>query len=54
MRALIGDVVLDTLVGRCGVPDTNDSGEKQIGLCIERELVVRSSLYKKRDNRKYT
>ena len=54
LNARVGDVVVEDVVGRYGVPGRNDSGENLIGLCMERELVVGNTLFKKRDIHKYT
>ena len=54
LNARVGDVVVENVVGRYGVPGRNDSGENLIGLCMEQELVVGNSLFKKRDIHKYT
>ena len=47
-------LVVENVVGRYGVPGRNYSGENLIGLCMEQELVVGNSLFKKRDIHKYT
>ena len=47
LNARLGDVISGSSVERYGVPGRNV--ENLIGLCIEQELVVGNSLFKKRD-----
>ena len=54
LNARVGDEMVENVIGRYGVPGRNDSGENLIGLCMEQELVVGNSLFKKRDIHKYT
>ena len=54
LNVRVGDVTVEDVVGRHGVPGRNDSGENLIGLCMERELVVGNTLFKKRHIHKYT
>ena len=42
------------IVGRHGVPGRNESGERLLEMCVEQELVVDNSWFKKNDVDKYT
>ena len=41
------------VIGKCGVPGRNDSGNELIGLCIKREFLVGKTWCKKKDINKY-
>ena len=42
------------ITGRHGVPGVNTSGERLIEMCLERELMIANSMFKKKDICKYT
>ncbi|WP_435331512.1 hypothetical protein, partial [Klebsiella pneumoniae] len=54
LNARVGDTAVEGVVGRYGVPGRNDSGEKMIGMCIEREMVIGNTFFKKKEIYKYT
>ena len=47
LNARVGIVVMEEVVGRYGVPGTNDSGDNLIRLCMKHEQVVGNDLFKK-------
>ena len=49
----MGDISVLGVVGKYGVPGRNESGVKLLELCMEQELVVGNTLFKK-DINKYT
>ena len=54
LNARVGDGVVEGVVGKYGVPGGNESGEKLLDMCVEQELVVGNSLFKKKSINKYT
>ena len=54
LNARVGDEVVRDVIGRHGVPGRNESGEELIGLCLERELIIGNTWYKKKNINKYT
>ena len=54
LNARVGNEVVENVVGRYGVPGRNESGVKLLELCMEQELVVGNTLFKKKDINKYT
>ena len=54
LNARVGNVKLEGVVGKYGVPGRNLSGESLLNMCVENELVVGNSLFKKRAINKYT
>ena len=54
LNARVGDEVVEGVTGRYGVPGMNESGERLIGLCTERELIVANTWFRKHLNHKYT
>ena len=54
LNARVGDEEIDGVVGKNGVPGVNESGERMIEMCIERELVVGNTFFEKKDIHKYT
>ena len=54
LNARVGSEVVDGVVGRYGVEGRNVSGESLLDMCIEQELVVGNSYFKKKSVNKYT
>lgn len=54
LNARVGDGGMDGVIGRYGVPGTNESGEYLVGLCVEQELVIGNTWFKKKEINKYT
>ena len=43
LNATVGNEVIEGIVGRHGVPGRNESGERLLEMCAEKELVVGNS-----------
>ena len=54
LNARVGEEPVEGVIGEFGVPGVNENGEKLVDLCIERELVIGNTWFKKRDIHKYT
>ena len=54
LNARVGNELVEGVVGRHGVPGRNENGERMIGLCVERDMVVGNTFFKKKDIYKYT
>ena len=54
LNARVGDVPVGGVIGNHGVPGRNESGEELIGLCMERELIVGNTWFRKKRINKYT
>ena len=54
LNARVGDREVEGVTGKFGVPDVNDSGERLLEMCMERELVVGNTRFKKKRINKYT
>ena len=54
LNARVGDEPVVDVIGRYGVPGRNESGEKLIGLCLEREMMIGNTWFMKKDINKYT
>ena len=54
LNARVGVGELEGVVGKYGVPGVNDSGERLIDMCVEKELAVGNSFFRKRKINKYT
>ena len=54
LNARVGNESMMDRIGKYGVPGRNDSGNELIGLCIEREILVGNTCFKKKDINKYT
>ena len=54
LNARVGDEPVMDVVGRCGVPGRNESGEELIGMCLEREMMIGNTWFKKKRINKYT
>ena len=54
LNARVGGEPVDGVVGRYGVPGRNGSGEMMLEMCIEKELVIANTVFKKKDIHKYT
>ena len=54
LNAIVGNEVIEGIVGWHGVPGRNESGERLLEMCAERELVVGNSWFKKNYVYKYT
>ena len=54
LNARVGNEEVVNVVGKFGVPGRNESGEKLIEVCMERELVIGNTRFKKKLKHKYT
>ena len=54
LNARVGEEVVANVVGKFGVPGKNASGEKLLEVCMEHELVVGNTLFRKKRKHKYT
>ena len=54
LNARVGNEPVADVIGRSGVQGRNDSGEELIGLCLEQELLIGNTWFKKKDINKYT
>ena len=45
---------MEGVVGKYGVPGENESGERLLDVCVEQELVIGNSFFKKKGINKYT
>ena len=54
LNARVGDEEIEGVVGKFGVPERNGSGESLLNMCVENDLVVGNSFFKKRMINKYT
>ena len=54
LNARVGNKVIEGIVGQHGVAGRNESGERLLEMCAEKELVVGNSWFKKNDVYKYT
>ena len=54
LNARVGDGEVEGVVRKYGVPDENESGERLLDMCVERELVIGNSFFKKKGINKYT
>ena len=54
LNARVGNTVIGGVVARYGVPGLNESGERLIDMCIDQELVVGNTFFKKKKKNKYT
>ena len=50
----MGDGEVERVVGKYGVPSENESGERLLGMCVEQELVIGNSFFKKKWINRYT
>ena len=53
-NARVGNEPVVDVIGKCGVQGKNDSGEELIGLCLEQELLIGNTWFKKKGINKYT
>ena len=54
LNARVGDGEAQGVVGKYGVPGVNESGERLLDMCMEKELVIGNSCFKKKCISKYT
>ena len=54
LNARVGDGEVEGVVGKYGVPGENESGERLLNMCVEQELVIGNSFFKKKEINKYT
>ena len=54
LNARVGDGEVEGVVGKYGVPGENESGERSLDMCVEQELVIGNSFFKKKGINKYT
>ena len=54
LNARVGSREVEGVLGKYGVPGENESGERLLDMCIEKELVIGNTLFKKKYINKYT
>ena len=54
LNARVGDGEVEDVVGNYGVPRENESGESLLDMCVEQELAIGNSFFKKKGINKYT
>ena len=54
LNARVGDGELQGVVGKYGVSDENESGKRVLDMCVEQELAIGNSFFKKKGLNKYT
>ena len=54
LNARVGNTVIDGATARSGVPGVNESGERLIDMCIDQELAVGNTYFRKKKKNKYT
>ena len=54
LNARVGDSEVEGVVGKFGVPDRNESGEKLLEMCVEREMTIGNTMFRKKRINKYT
>ena len=54
LNARVGVGEIEGVLGRYGVPGVNESGERLIDMCIEKELAIGNSFFRKKRINKYT
>ena len=54
LNARVGDGEVEGVVGKYGVPGENESGERLLDMCVEQELVIGNTFFKKKGINKYT
>ena len=54
LNARVGDGELEGVVGKYGVSGENESGERLLDMCVEQELAIGNSFFKKKGINKYT
>ena len=54
MNAKVGDRPRDEVVGKYGVPNVDENGDRLIEMCIERRLIVGNTWFEKKLINKYT
>ena len=47
LNARVGNVLIERIVGRHGVPGRNESGERLLEMCAVQELMVGNSWFEK-------
>ena len=54
LNARVGNTVIRGVTARYGVPGQNDSGVRLIDMCIDQELAIGNTFFKKKKKNKYT
>ena len=54
LNTRVDDGEVEGVVGKDGVPGRNESGERLLNMCVEQELVVSNSFFKKKLINKFT
>ena len=54
LNARVGDGEVEGVVGKYGVPGESESSERLLDMCVEQELVIGNSFFKKKEINKYT
>ena len=54
LNARVGDGELEGVAGKYGVSGENESGERLLDMCVEQELAIGNSFFKKKEINKYT
>ena len=54
LNARVGDVKVPDVIGDYGVAGINESGEQMLDMCVQFEMAVCNTFFKKRGIHKYT
>ena len=54
LNARVGESEIEGVMGKYGVPGENESGERLLNMCVEKELAIGNSFFKKKSINKYT
>ena len=54
LNARVGNTVIGGVLARWGVPGRNYNGDHLIGMCIDQELAIGNTFFKKKKKNKYT
>ena len=54
LNARVGDGEVEGVVGKNGVLRENESGERLLDMCVEQELVIGNSFFKRKVINRYT
>ena len=45
LNAGVGDGEVESVAAKCGVPSENESGKRQLDMCVKQELVIGDSFF---------
>ena len=54
LNARVGDGEVEGVIKKYGIPGENESGERLLDMCVEQELAIGNSFFKKKGINKYT